>query len=110
MFVRDAANKAWDKVPWEGPLCVNVSIYFPRPKAHSNKKGLKPDAPRFHTSKPDRDNCDKAILDALTNLGIWKDDSQVAEGTIRKLYAPAGFQTGAWIEVKQCDCEPQGKP
>lgn len=107
MFVRDAANKAWDKVPWTGPLCVNITIYFPRPKAHFTKKGLRPDAPKFHTSKPDRDNCDKAVLDALTNLGLWKDDSQVATGTIKKLYqiqtnTSAGM-TGAYVEIKEAE-------
>lgn len=100
LFIRDAANKAWDKVPWTGPLCVNVTFYFPRPKAHFNSKGvLKPNAPKFHVSKPDRDNCDKGCLDALTNLGVWKDDSQVCDGRIQKLYATG--QTGAAIEIKE---------
>jgi len=108
MFVRDAANKAWDKVPWDGPLCVNVTVHMPRPQAHFSKKtGLKPNAPKFHISKPDVDNLTKSILDALTNLGVWKDDSIVADHAIKKVYANG--QTGAQIEIKECECEPQEK-
>src|ERR1017187_2050534 len=71
MIVRNEAEKAWGIPPcrpWEGPLRVDLTFYFPRPKAHFRSNGeLKPNAPRWHTGKPDRDNSDKAVLDALTN-------------------------------------------
>lgn len=91
MIVRNEARRAWeasgDTSPWTGPLCVNLTFYFPRPKSHFNSRGeLKPTAPKWHTGKPDRDNLDKSVLDALTNLGLWADDKQVCDGRVRKLY------------------------
>ena len=117
MIVRNEARKAWADSeapciprPWQGPLCVNLTFYFPRPKAHFRKNGeLKPNAPKWHTSKPDRDNADKAVLDALTNLGLWQDDMQVCDGRIRKFYATPGDllaeggQMGCVIEIKECE-------
>jgi crossover junction endodeoxyribonuclease RusA len=90
MIVRNEAGKAWDATHgpvWEGPLRVDLTFYFPRPKSHFRANGVtKPTAPVWHTTKPDRDNSDKAVLDALTNLGIWYDDKQVCDGRIQKLY------------------------
>lgn len=108
MCVRAEAQKAFDGVKWEGPLRVNLTFYFPRPKAHYNSKGqLKPNAPKWHTQKPDRDNADKKIMDTLTNLGIWHDDKQVCAGQIRKFYAPSqhGGMTdcGCHIEIMEAD-------
>ena len=90
MIVRHEAKKAWTDYPnqWCGPLQVNLTFLFPRPKNHFRSNGiLKENAPKWHTAKPDRDNLDKAVLDALTNLGIWSDDKQVCAGLIQKLYA-----------------------
>lgn len=92
MIVRYEAKRAWlasgNIAPFEGPLCVSLRFFFPRPKGHFRSNGeLKPTAPQWHTSKPDRDNSDKAVLDALTNLGIWADDKQVCDGSIQKRYS-----------------------
>jgi Holliday junction resolvase RusA-like endonuclease len=111
MLVRAEAEKAWHQRDypnqWTGPLCVNETFYFPRPKAHFRANGqLKENAPKWHTSKPDRDNCDKVVLDALTGLCLFGDDCQVCDGTPRKLYAAPGQQTGCLIEIKEA--EPDG--
>jgi len=112
MIVRTEAQKAWTDYPnqWLGPLCVNLTFYFPRPKGHFNSKGeLKPSAPKWHTSKPDRDNSDKAVLDCLTNLGIWGDDKQVCDGWIRKVYVGMTNTStgicGCYIEIKEAGSE-----
>lgn len=73
----------------QGPLDVMLKFYFARPKSHSSRKGLKPNAPEWHTSKPDADNLAKAVLDCITQLGFWKDDSQVVALDVRKRYASA---------------------
>ena len=104
MIVRNEARRAWDASsscePWEGPLCVDLTFHMVRPKGHYNSKGqLKLSAPIWHTVKPDRDNLDKAILDTLTNLGIWHDDKQVCDGRIKKIYAQA--IPGCWVTIRE---------
>lgn len=102
LIVRAAAQERWDGQPFTGPLCVNLTFYFPRPKSHYRSNGeLKPNAPRWHTQKPDRDNSDKLILDTLTNLGVWLDDKQVCDGRIRKFYMSAFH--GVEVEVKEVE-------
>lgn len=86
-----AAKEHTPTTPIEGPVRVDLTFMFPRPKDHfrtgKNAGQLKDGAPKYHTSKPDRDNCEKAVLDALKALGFFRDDSQVCDGTPRKLYA-----------------------
>lgn len=73
--------------PLLGPIQLDIEFRFSRPKAHYLKSGLRPNAPMYHTGKPDRDNCEKAVMDALTTLGMWKDDGQVCAGEVTKVYA-----------------------
>jgi Holliday junction resolvase RusA-like endonuclease len=85
--------------PLEGPLRVDIEFLFPRPKSHFTSKGqLKPNSPFWHTTKPDRDNLDKCVLDALTTIGAWNDDCQVCCGTIYKSYTTHSL-TGANITI-----------
>jgi len=97
LLVRHEASKVWDAVKFTGPVAVELAFYMPRPKSHFGKNGLKATAPHAHTGKPDLDNLEKAVLDALTQLGIWDDDSQVAVVTKCKCYSPV---PGALIVVK----------
>lgn len=86
--VKAAAQVAWDGMPFIGPVRVSLVFHFARPASHYNKAGLKPTAPkRWHDQKPDRDNLDKAVLDALTDLGVWRDDAAVCDGTILKVWS-----------------------
>ena len=85
-----------------GPVEVRIMFHFARPKSHFNKSGLKPSAPvNWHTQKPDADNLAKAVLDALTTLGAWKDDAYVARLDVAKVWALTG---GAEILISElCD-------
>lgn len=79
--------------PILGPVRLDLTFYMPRPRSHyrtgSRATELRPDAPRHHIGKPDRDNLEKAVMDAITQLGgFWRDDSQVADGRIGKEYGP----------------------
>lgn len=111
-LVREAASKALkagelnagpyvSRPIFTGPVRVDISIWFPRPKSHFLKAGIRADAPIYHTSKPDRDNCEKAILDALGSeeLQIWRDDAQVCDGAVSKTYAAPGQAAGARINI-----------
>jgi Holliday junction resolvase RusA-like endonuclease len=81
----------------EGPIQVDIDFFLPRPKRLCRKKD--PDGPVPCDAKPDRDNLDKAVLDALTALGAWKDDCQVFNGFVCKWYASKAGRTGAIIRI-----------
>lgn len=74
----DSARAAAEGHIPENPLTLSWTAYLPIPESWSKakKKGM---AGCFHRQKPDRDNIDKAVLDAL-----FKDDSGIAAGTIVK--------------------------
>lgn len=80
----------------EGPIRVDVTLYLPRPKRLMRK--CDPDGPVWAVTKPDRDNADKVILDALQTAGYFR-DHQVVAGTIEKLYPKKGELAGAVISV-----------
>jgi Holliday junction resolvase RusA-like endonuclease len=52
----------------------------------------------YHAKKPDRDNLDKAVMDALKGLA-WIDDSQVCDGRIIKLIAAGDEQPHVEIRI-----------
>lgn len=79
------------------PLTLKLDFWMPRPKGHYGAKGLKLNAPKYHTGKPDADNLAKAVMDALTQLGIWKDDAIVVDLRVKKYYAV--FATGCTISI-----------
>lgn len=89
-------------VPWSGPVAVWLAFRLQRPKAHSTRRGIRADAPQWHTSKPDTDNLAKAVLDCLTQLRVWQDDGQVARITIEKTYSES---PGCGIRVQPLDGE-----
>ena len=75
--------------PFTVALRVDVFFYFTRPASHygtGSKSGiLKPSAPLWKISKPDRDNLDKFVMDSMNKI-YWKDDSVVCAGEIIKKY------------------------
>ena len=93
--VRMAAKEAYSGPPLQGPLRVDCTFVFPRPKSMIWKK--RPMQRERHAKKPDRDNCDKAVLDALSGL-MWADDCQVCAGQIEKWIA-GGYEQPRVIVV-----------
>lgn len=85
--VAAAARPHLPATPLEGPIRLYLSFRFERPKSHFTKKGKRPDAPTYVAKKPDADNAAKAVMDALTQLGAWRDDAQVVILEIWKVYA-----------------------
>jgi len=98
-----AAHDHIPHTPIAGPLALTLEFIMPRPKSHyrtgKNAGQLRDDAPAWHTGKPDRDNLEKAVMDALTQLGFWVDDSQVCDGPTTKRYAKPGERTGVEIWI-----------
>lgn len=71
------------------PVGVRVLFLFPHPKGHfrtgKHAGELRPDAPVFHTIRPDGTKLWRAAEDALTGI-LWKDDGQVVRQSIEKWY------------------------
>jgi len=86
-----------------GPLHVGVVFALPRPKHHyrtgANNHLLRDNAPVWVTTKPDIDKLLRSTLDALTDVGLWADDSQVASVHTGKSYVSDPTQVGALITV-----------
>lgn len=85
--VRNAALAQWDRRIIEVPVTVLMQFHLPRPKSHYKRDELRDNAPSWVTTKPDLDNLEKAVLDALTNIGLWRDDAQVVGVLKTKSYA-----------------------
>ncbi|MFP4066237.1 MAG: RusA family crossover junction endodeoxyribonuclease [Spirochaetaceae bacterium] len=85
--------------PLSGPVSVEVSFRLPRPKRlmrKSDPAGLIP-----HAGKPDLDNLVKAVFDALSTVGVWKDDAQVVNCLAEKWYAAKHNSAGARLIVRE---------
>lgn len=78
------------ELPHLRAVSVELTFRMPRPKSHfgtgKNEGKLKDSSPFKHLSKPDIDNMEKAVLDELTMLGFWRDDSQITDMASRKRY------------------------
>jgi Holliday junction resolvase RusA-like endonuclease len=77
------------------PVFLTVSFFFPLPK-----RLQKADVGHLipHTVKPDSDNLLKAVMDAFTDAGAWKDDALVFAHAVDKWYTRD--KVGARIIVK----------
>lgn len=79
-----AIRDAYDGPPLEDPVQVDVTFVMPRPTRLIWKTR---DMPRqWHTARPDRDNLEKSLYDALSGL-LWVDDSQICAGKVEKVIA-----------------------
>jgi len=75
-----------------GAVAVDATLFLPtKDKARWGKP---------HLLKPDRDNLDKAILDALTTSKLWEDDCQAWSGGVRKVWCQPGHE-GAVILISE---------
>lgn len=93
--VRSAAEAAIAEAGWETldePCRVYLSFTMPRPKR-----------PRWGLPavKPDLDKLTRAVFDALTDAGVWRDDSRVVSMEVTKKYEDdEGAVPGVWVEVR----------
>lgn len=81
--------------PLAGPVSCDLVFVFPR------IKDLPKRGPRvWKDTTPDRDNLDKAVLDALKRVA-WKDDGQLCDGRIMKFYAASGEQPHVEVRIRE---------
>ena len=81
------------KEPMNGPLELKVTWLFPRGKTHKHME--------WRVTKPDTDNLEKMLKDCMTEVGFWKDDSQVVKETCEKKWSDE--PTGISIQVEILD-------
>lgn len=68
------------RAPAEGPLSLGVTFYLPRPKS-APRRVVEP------ATRPDLDKLLRALCDALTAAGVWRDDAQLVHVVARKVFA-----------------------
>ena len=90
LAIAAAKEQGWEKTG--EPLMLDLTFYFKCPK--SAKKADK-EVIRWHTKRPDLDNIEKSITDALCDL--MEDDSQICSKVSRKLISKFGDPEGVWV-------------
>ena len=82
--------------PVTGPVRLVVEWTFPYRKSE-RKADVREGRELRHTTRPDLDNLEKGLVDTMTTLGFWLDDSQICSKTTRKFRGP---KPGICIEVR----------
>jgi Holliday junction resolvase RusA-like endonuclease len=95
--LRLAFSQAYHGEPLEGPIVLRALFLLPRPARLIWSTRPMPREP--HAKKPDKDNLEKALKDALTKLA-WRDDAQVFDGRVKKLYAAGDESPGVYCEIE----------
>ena len=102
-MVRLVASQAYTGPLIDEPVRIHCSFVFSRPKSHyrtgAHSNELKANAPTWHASRPDRDNCDKSVLDALKGV-VLADDKCACAGELIKRYTRADEQPYTKIEIE----------
>lgn len=90
-LIRWSYKAAGGQYMGEKTLQVDIQAFYPIPQSFSKAKRNDAIFERIRpTTKPDLDNCAKAVLDALNGVAFY-DDSQVVDLTIRKFYGETGY-------------------
>lgn len=95
--VRMAAQDAYRGAPLSGPLRMSIVFVFPRTSQQIWK--TRPMPRLRHAKTPDRDNCEKAVMDALREI-VFVDDAQVCCGEVEKWIAAGDEQPHVEIAIE----------
>jgi Holliday junction resolvase RusA-like endonuclease len=80
------------------PLRLWITFRLVRPAGHWGKRGLRPGAAPFPTTKPDLSKLVRSTEDTLTGI-VFDDDSRIVAATVVKVWAEPGRE-GATITVE----------
>lgn len=90
----------------ENPIALTLTIVLPIPDSWPAwKRTLAEAGELLPTTKPDSDNVEKAVKDALNGV-VWRDDAQVVSGDKNKFYERPGLTVGVYIEVREISAFP----
>lgn len=81
------------KQPSENPIVLEIDFHF---DTKDKKKWGNP-----KTSTPDVDNYAKAFIDQMTRCGFWKDDSQIYDLHLTKVWSDMAKIRVSWGEVEK---------
>lgn len=91
-----------------GPVAIQIVFVFERPKSYPRSDSL-----TWHAVKPDFDNCEKSVLDALKGV-VYTDDSQIVQSRSWKVTADSygRVRPGVYVRVSRCgeDAEAEVTP
>lgn len=82
---------------------VRVRLLFVRKRPTWLKPKSRPDGMVWCTASPDVDNSAKVILDGLTDVGLWKDDSGVCSLTVEKAYCERDNDPGIEVIIERVE-------
>ena len=103
---RRACTVVIPAMPRKGPLRVELSFHFPRPKSHYTAKRVlkskgKTKAPLLHIQKPDADNLAKFVMDSLNGV-YYNDDAQIVQLNVKKEWVDPGME-GTHVRIELMD-------
>lgn len=81
---------------YTGPLGISLTFVLPRPKS-APKRVIWP------AVRPDIDNYIKAVMDAFTQAGMWKDDGLICQLNSNKVYQKEHPDTGCLVEIRELE-------
>ena len=84
--------------PLAGPLSVELIFRFTRPKSHTKKQRQCV----YKTTKPDLDNAEKVVIDAIAGVAFL-DDAQICRKRSAKIYCADDQEPGIGIIIEECD-------
>ena len=74
-----------DGYVFSGPLWIDAIFIFEPPASFSKKKRAEAINKIFYSNKPDKDNAEKLIYDAMSGV-VYKDDCKIVGSTGLKMY------------------------
>lgn len=83
--------------PWTGPVRIVVRMFMERPQYLNKKSSPECEIPK--NTKPDGDNYEKALFDALVDAGVMKDDGQVWCCLWVKCWCAKGYAPGTQLDI-----------
>lgn len=87
-----------------GAVSIAEHFRLARPASHFGKRGLLPSAPPFPIgARDDLDKLVRAIHDAVTASGVWRDDGQVVRIITTKDWCNPGEGPGVDIIVRDVE-------
>ncbi len=101
------AIRANGERPYRCPVSVALIFAIARPKGHygtgRNAGTVRESAPRYPGSngRLDVDKLARAVLDGLTDGGVWADDAQVVDLHVCKIWAPPDGSPGVDITIRE---------